>query len=287
MKKANDLIAGLTHVRERRLDLLALEALDHVLADLFRLRLDAEREHPAAGLLEAVDEGRIRQVVGARVAEPLDRQVARDELVAERRERLDVQRDRVAPQIEELHAELAIGSLDLVDQHLGAALAELVALVDRRDAEIAGVGTAAAGFDEHVRLVDERQRVVLERQQVPRRARASAGTRRTGRARDAASTVPFRRNVRLGTSRRRSSESSAASASAPLPARRRTCRRRPARAASTRRASSTRAARSRTSARRNALFSFAISTTSASSVGVVVGNTMSVGAKPSRFQPRR
>ena len=44
-----------------------------------------EREHPAAGLPQPVDERRIGQVVGARVAEPLDRQLARDELVAERR----------------------------------------------------------------------------------------------------------------------------------------------------------------------------------------------------------
>ena len=46
--------------------------------------LDAEREHPAAGPLQAVDERGIGEVVGARVAEPLDRQLARDQLVAER-----------------------------------------------------------------------------------------------------------------------------------------------------------------------------------------------------------
>ena len=55
------------------------------------------------------------------------------------RERLDVQRDRVAPQIEEVDAELAVAALDLVDQRLRAALAELVPLVDRRDAEVARV----------------------------------------------------------------------------------------------------------------------------------------------------
>ena len=107
-----------------------------------------ERQHPAAGLLEPVDERRIGEVVGARVAEPLDRQVARDELVAERRERLDVERDRVAPEVEEVDAELAVAALDLVDERLGAALAELVPLVDRRDAEVARVRTAAAGLDD-------------------------------------------------------------------------------------------------------------------------------------------
>ena len=98
-----------------------------------------EREHPAAGPPQPVHERRIGQVVGARVAEPLDRQVARDQLVAERAERLHVQRDRVAPQVEELDAELAVAALDFVDERLGAALAELVALVDRRDAEVARV----------------------------------------------------------------------------------------------------------------------------------------------------
>ena len=98
--------------------------------------------------LQPMDERRIGQVVGARVAEPLDRQLARDQLVAERGERLDVERDGVAPQIEELDAELAVAALDLVDQRLGAALAELVALVDRRDAEVARVRAAAAGLDD-------------------------------------------------------------------------------------------------------------------------------------------
>ena len=84
MKNANDLMPGRAHVGEGRLNLLALEPLDHVLADLLGLGLDAEREHPAAGPLQAMDERRIGQVVGAGVAEPLDRQVARDQLVAER-----------------------------------------------------------------------------------------------------------------------------------------------------------------------------------------------------------
>ena len=44
---------------------------------------------------------------------------------------LHVQRDCVAPQIEEVDAELAVAALDLVDELLGAALAELVPLVDR------------------------------------------------------------------------------------------------------------------------------------------------------------
>ena len=59
------------------------------------------------------DERRIGEIVGAGVAEPLDRQVARDQLVAERAERLHVQRDGVAPQVEELDAELAVAALDL------------------------------------------------------------------------------------------------------------------------------------------------------------------------------
>ena len=118
-------------------------------------------------LPQPVHERRIGQVVGARVAEPLDRQVARDQLLAERAERLHVQRDRVAPQVEEVDAELAVAALDLVDERLRAALAELVALVNRRDAEVARVRTAAAGFDDHVGPVDERQRVGLERRRGP------------------------------------------------------------------------------------------------------------------------
>ena len=106
----------------------------------------ASIQQPA--LLQPVHERRIGEVVGARVAEPLDRQVARDQLVAERRERLDVQRDGVAPEIEELDAELAIAPLDFVDQRLGAPLPELVPLVDRRDAEVARVRAAAARLDD-------------------------------------------------------------------------------------------------------------------------------------------
>ena len=58
----------------------------------------------------------IGEVVGAGVAEPVDRELTRDELVAEGRERLHVQRDRVSPQVEELDAQLAIAALDLVDE---------------------------------------------------------------------------------------------------------------------------------------------------------------------------
>ncbi len=189
---------ALAHVVERSLDLLSLEALHHVLPDLVGLGLDAERQHPAAGALQPVHERRIGQVVGAGVAEPLNRQLARDQLVAERGERLDVQRDRVAPQVEELDAELAVAALDLVDERLGAALAELVALVDRRDAEVAGVRAAAAGFDDHVGAIDERQRVALQIEQVPRRERHLEEARERCRARGAGRrvAVPPPRQVR-------------------------------------------------------------------------------------------
>ena len=69
-----------------------------------------------------------------------------------------------------------------------------------------------------------------------------------------------------------------------LPARRRTCRPRPAPAASTPAASSRRAARSRTSARRSGL-QLRHLRTSASSVGVVLGNRISVGVNDSPIEP--
>ena len=150
MKNANERMPASRMLLNAAWIFCALEPLDHVLADLVGLGLDAQRQHPAAGLPQPLDERRIGEVVGAGVAEPLDRQVARDQLVAERAERLHVQRDGVAPQIEEVDAELAVAALDLVDQRLGAALAELVALVDRRDAEVARVRAAAAGLDDHV-----------------------------------------------------------------------------------------------------------------------------------------
>ena len=143
------------------------------------------------------------------------------------RERLDVQRDGVAPQIEELDAELAVAALDLVDQRLGAALAELVPLVDRRDAEVAGVRAAAAGLDDHVRLVDQRQRVVAR---AASRSHAGGGVCRKPVNVPCArcgTTVPPWRQVRLGTVAEPSSDSSAASCERRRPpARRRTCRRR-------------------------------------------------------------
>src|SRR5690606_3537973 len=152
-----------------RPDLLLLEALDHVLADVRRRGLDSHREHPAAGALEAMDERRVDEVVGSRVAEPADPELALDQLVAERAEALLVQRDRVAPEIEVPDAELAPGALDLVDQRPGIALAELVPLVNRRDAEVARVRTPATGLDDDVRFADHRQPVVRERHEIPGR----------------------------------------------------------------------------------------------------------------------
>src|SRR6185503_9423400 len=90
-----------------------------------------------------------------------------DQLVAKRRERLHVQRDGIAPEVEELDAELAVAALDLVDQRLGAALAELVPLMHRRDAEVAAVRAATAGLDDDVGLIDERQRVALQVEKIP------------------------------------------------------------------------------------------------------------------------
>src|SRR6185295_11934322 len=48
-------------------------------------------------------------------------------------------------------------------------LAELVALMNGCDAEVARVGAAAAGFDDYITLVDQRQRVSIERDEIPRR----------------------------------------------------------------------------------------------------------------------
>ena len=84
MKKANERIPASRMLFSAVWIFTPLELLDHVLADFLGLGLDAHRQHPAAGLAQPVHERRIGQVVGARVAEPLDRQVPRDQLVAER-----------------------------------------------------------------------------------------------------------------------------------------------------------------------------------------------------------
>ena len=97
---------------------------------------------------------------------------------------------------------VAVAALDLVDQRLGAAFAELVSLVDRRDAEVAGVGAAAAGLDEHVRLVDHRQRVVARGRAGPTPAAASA--RKPANVPCArCGTTPCRRGARSGWRPRR------------------------------------------------------------------------------------
>ena len=57
---------------------------------------------------EAAAQLRVDEVVGPGVAEPFDRQLPRDQLFAERGERLHVERDRVAPEIEEGETELPI-----------------------------------------------------------------------------------------------------------------------------------------------------------------------------------
>ena len=160
-------------------------------------------------------------------------------------------------------------------------------LVDRRDAEVARIGAAAAGLDDDVRPVDQRQDVGLQRHQVPRRIRHRAGTRSTSRAPCAERSDRLPRAVEGATS---GSGSSAA---------RRCCRVAPAPSAassgSPTNMPSTSGARSIDAAgvveacgpKQNIgapkwRFSFAISATSASSVGVVLGNRISVGLKPSR-----
>src|SRR4029453_8345000 len=98
-------------------------------------------------------------------------QMSRDQLLAEGAERLLIQRDRVAPQIEIADTELAPRPLDLVYQRLRLALPEFVPLVNRCDAEVARIRAAAAGLDDDVGLADHRQTIVGERQQVPGRPR--------------------------------------------------------------------------------------------------------------------
>ena len=98
-------------------------------------------------------------------------ELAGDELVAEAGEALRVQRDRVAPQVEVIDAEARLALLDLVHERDRVAFPELVALDDRRHAEVAAVRAAAARLDHQVARVLERQAVAIERQQVPRRAR--------------------------------------------------------------------------------------------------------------------
>ena len=233
--------------------------------------------------LQPVDEGGVGQVVGACVAEPLDRQLPRDQLVAERAERLHVERDRVAPEIEELDAELAVPALDFVDDRFGAPLAELVTLVDRRDAEVARVRAAAAGFDDDVALVDERQRVALERKQIPRRIRhrqepgkaAMRAVRHDGARRGA---------PRQARDRRRAARARRASRAERLPS-----------SGSPTNIPSTAGARvhrfggavEACGPKQNigapyAALSLAMAATSASSVGVVLGKMISVGTNPSR-----
>ena len=107
------------------------------------------------------------------IADPLDRQPPRDQLVAERAERLDVQRHGVGPQVEEGHAEPPVALLDVVDDGPGAALADLVALMDGGDAEVARVRTAARGFHDDVRTADDRHPVQVATDEIPGRKRAS------------------------------------------------------------------------------------------------------------------
>ena len=180
-------------------------------------------------------------------------------------------------------AELALGALDLVDDHLGVALAELVALVDRRDAEVARVGAAAAGLDDDVGLALERQRVVLERHEIPGRKRhgQEARERALGGVRDDLGAAPpgDRRHRRRelgaeGAARRRARRW-------PPRARRRSSRPPRAPAPSTGPARSRRAGRTRPARAPKCALRRAISATSASSVGVVLGNTISSGRKPS------
>src|SRR3954464_6527149 len=70
-------------------------------------------------------------------------------------------------------------ALDFVDDRLGSSLAELVPLVNWGDAEVAGIWAAAAGFDDDVAFVDQRERVAIERQQIPRRERHRGETGET------------------------------------------------------------------------------------------------------------
>ena len=234
------------------------------------------------GALEPLHERRIGEIVGAGVAEPLDRQVARDQLVAEGAERFHVQRDGVAPQVEELDPELPVAALDLVDERLRAALAELVALVDRRDAEVTRVGTAAAGFDDDVALVHERQRVAIERDQIPCRVRhgGEAGEAAMGAMRN--DRPPALRQVRLGTSASLSIDGELRELQdRRLPARRRTCRPLPGRAPSSRAAAVEACGpKQNIGAPYRRLDSRDLPSTSASSVGVVLREMMSVGRSP-------
>ena len=143
---------------------------------------------------------RLDQVVGAGVAEPLHVELARDQLVAEARERLLVERDRVAPEVEVRHAQRALGLLDLVDDRLGVALAELVALVDaaRRRSRTC---TGSRGSSRPARRARLRAAACSARAAAgPTPETAWSGSRRTSLAPCAGRSSPPRRYVRLGMS---------------------------------------------------------------------------------------
>ena len=167
MKNANDLMPVCRRCLKASSIFLLLELLHHVLAGFVGRRLDAHREHPAARRAQALHEVEVRQIVGARVAEPADIELPRDQLVAELAEALRVQRDGIGPQIEVRGRPSSFVARSISSTiALRIALAELVALMDRRHAEIARIRTAAAGLDDDVGLAFERQRVA-----------ASSGTR--------------------------------------------------------------------------------------------------------------
>ena len=226
MKKANDLIPAARMLANAASIFLRSSRFDHVLADLLGLGLDAEREHPAAGPLEPVHEGGIGQVVGARVAEPLDRQVARDQLVAERGERLDVQRDGVAPEIEELDAR-ARGSCARSGRPAPWRCARGTCGPDGSARRRSRRSTGSRGWSRPARTACRPSAASSGRARAdptPDTARSRKPVNDAVRAVRHDLAVP-RRQVRLGTSPSRSSESRPPAASRRLPARRRTCRR--------------------------------------------------------------
>ena len=231
-----------------------------------------------------MNEGRIGQVVGAGVAEPLDIQIPRDQLLAERAERLLVQRDRIAPEVEIADAQLAPRPLDLVDQGLRFPLPELVSLMNGCDAEIARVRAPTARLDDDVRLADHGQPIVGERSRF-QAGRGICLNPANMPCPTAGTTVPSARRQTTPGTPFRSARSMPASPVRPPrpPVRRRASRPLAEHAPSNRPARSSACGPKQTSGAPNAAFSFAISATSAASVGVVDGKITSVGVKPARF----